>query len=129
MKKNSPMAQTMCLTLFGPIFIGLAQFIMYLLIRTYRCNKILVSIRKNKGKRKKYSHRAQTMQDMSFGPVFMVLAQPYLHFIIRSYIYNNTLISIQDIKEKLKNTHLWPKGCVWRCLGPFSLPQPILLCI
>ena len=53
MKKNSPMAQTMRLTLFGPIFIGLAQFIMYLLIRTYRCNKILVNIRKNKGKRKK----------------------------------------------------------------------------
>ena len=74
----------------------------YLLIRTYRCNKFLVSIGKKQREKKKNSPRAQTMCLASFGPVFTVLAQPDSNFNIRSYIYNIALISIQDIKEKIK---------------------------
>ena len=46
------MAQTTRLTLFGPLFIDSAHPVAYIVIRTYIESKSLVSIKKNKQKRK-----------------------------------------------------------------------------
>ena len=78
------MAQTMRLTLFGPLFIDSAHPVAYLVIRTYRHSKTLVSIEKKRKKRKNNSPRAQMTPDASFGPVSVVPAQSVVYLVIRT---------------------------------------------
>ena len=50
------MAQTTCLTSFGPVFVVPAQSIMYLVIRTYIYSRAFVSIEKKQRKKKRKTH-------------------------------------------------------------------------
>ena len=115
------MAQTTRLASFGPVFAVPVQSVVYLVTSTCIYNKCIVSTKEKRKKKRKNSPMAQTMPDASFGPDFAVPAQSVAYLVTSTCIYNKCIVSTKKKRKKKKQTHLWPKRCAWRRLGPFLL--------
>ena len=83
MKRNSLMAQTTHLALFGLILVTATPPIMYFIDYNYI---YIVSFKKMKKGEEKNSLMAQTMPDVLFGPSFITTAPPVAYFVHYNYI-------------------------------------------
>ena len=86
MKRNSLMAQTTHLALFGLILVTATPPIMYFIDYNYIYTINISWFQKNEERKKKKSLMAQTMPDVLFGPSFITTAPPVAYFVHYNYI-------------------------------------------